>query len=35
MFDYIAHKLLGLVFFLSIHICKLYMMYVHVETWYT
>jgi len=33
MFDYIAHKVLGLVFFLSIYICKPYMLYVHNETW--
>ena len=34
MFDYIAHKDLGLVFSLSIYICKLYMLYVRDETWY-
>ena len=33
MIDYIAHKDLGLVFPLSIYICKLYMLYVRDETW--
>ena len=33
MFDYIAHKVLGLVFFfLSIYIWKLYMLHVCDET---
>ena len=32
MFDYIAHKVLGLVFFLLIYICTPYMLYIGDET---